>query len=109
MGILKSSQVEPVTEAATEENSYGQPFKFDPNEIVGPVKKRSCTDVLCLGLFLAFLVTWGFVAFVGISRGDINKVHINLIGTTDYIRLIKKSFRCCTRPIPWAESVAMET
>jgi hypothetical protein len=53
----------------------GQPFKFDPN-FSGPVKQRSCTDVICLGIFLAFLGGWGFVAFFGITKGDINKVNI---------------------------------
>ena len=70
MGNQKSSQVEP----ASSEKEYGQPFKFDPNEAVGPVKKRSCTDILCLGLFLAFLGGWGFVAYFGMSKGDITKV-----------------------------------
>ena len=31
----------------------------------GPVKARSCTDILCLGLFLACLVGWAGVAVIG--------------------------------------------
>lgn len=30
-----------------------------------PPTKRSCTDVMCLLLFLAFLVGWGFIAYYG--------------------------------------------
>ncbi len=52
---------------------YGQPYKFDP-DFSGPVKKRSCTDVICLLIFIAFLGGWGFVAFMGMTTGDINKV-----------------------------------
>lgn len=52
---------------------YGQPYKFEA-DFSGPIRRRSCTDVLCLLLFLAFLGGWGFVAYFGISNGDINKV-----------------------------------
>ncbi len=48
-------------------------LRFEP-DFSGPVKKRSCTDVLCLLLFLAFLGGWGFVAYLAISQGDIDKV-----------------------------------
>lgn len=52
---------------------YGEGYKYD-KEFKGPVKKRGCTDVLCLLLFLAFLGGWGFVAYVAVSEGDIDKV-----------------------------------
>lgn len=52
---------------------YGRPYAFDP-DFSGPVRRRSCTDIICLVLFLVFLGAWGFVAFVGMSEGDINKV-----------------------------------
>jgi solute carrier family 44 (choline transporter-like protein), member 2/4/5 len=31
----------------------------------GPIKNRSCTDVLCLLLFVAFLIGWGVVGYFG--------------------------------------------
>ena len=74
MGNKKSTQVEP-TAVDNESEGYGNAYKFEP-DFTGPVKKRSCTDVLCLGLFLLLFVAWGFVAFQGISNGDINKVRI---------------------------------
>ena len=40
----------------------------------GPVKKRGCTDILCLLLFLAFIGGWIFVAYLAFSQGDIDKV-----------------------------------
>ena len=55
------------------EPDYGEGYKYD-KEFKGPVKKRGCTDVLCLILFIAFLGGWAFVAFVAVSEGDINKV-----------------------------------
>ena len=53
--------------------NYGEKYKFDP-DFQGPVRNRSCTDVICLALFLVFLGGWGFVAYIGISNGDIDKV-----------------------------------
>jgi hypothetical protein len=31
----------------------------------GPVKNRSCTDIFCLVIFIAFLVGWGIIGFYG--------------------------------------------
>lgn len=75
MGSKESRQVDP-SDAHDETSTSGQhgtPYQFDP-DYHGPVKKRSCTDVICLLLFLGFLGGWGFVAFFGFSKGDINKV-----------------------------------
>ena len=55
------------------EPDYGEGYKYD-KEFKGPVKKRGCTDVLCLILFLAFIGGWAFVAYVAVSQGDIDKV-----------------------------------
>ena len=73
MGNSKSAQVEPVADDVKNEEIYGQPFQYEAN-FDGPFKKRSCTDVVCLLLFLAFLGGWGFVAYVGVTTGNINKV-----------------------------------
>jgi hypothetical protein len=54
-------------------NEYGKKYEFSP-DFEGPVKNRSCTDVLCFLLFLVFLGGWGVVAYIGISQGDIDKV-----------------------------------
>lgn len=42
----------------------GEALKYDKN-FKGPLSKRSCTDVLCLLLFVAFLVSWGFIGQYG--------------------------------------------
>ncbi|KAF2353312.1 Choline transporter-like [Trinorchestia longiramus] len=52
-----------------EVNKYGSPHTFDP-DFRGPVKSRSCTDILCLLLFVVFLVGWGVVAVIGVMHGD---------------------------------------
>ena len=57
-------------------NEYGKRFEYSP-DFEGPVKNRSCTDILCLLLFVALLAGWGFVAYIGFSQGDIEKVRTN--------------------------------
>nr|CAD7197084.1 unnamed protein product [Timema douglasi] len=56
----------------------GEPVKYDPT-FKGPLNKRSCTDVICLGLFLVFVGAWIFVgcyvgdcqcSVLGFTRGD---------------------------------------
>lgn len=36
----------------------------------GPVKDRSCTDVICLLIFVVFLVGWGAVGYLGKKLRD---------------------------------------
>lgn len=45
------------------------PLQYDP-EFKGPIKNRSCTDILCLLLFLAFLAGWIVVAGFAAGNGD---------------------------------------
>ena len=74
-------------------NSSSTP-QADEREVVnwnGPLKKHSCTDIICLLLFLVFLAAWGFVAFMAFKDGDISKVSFILFGTrytpTTYLRV----------------------
>ena len=53
------------------EKDYGESYKGSPES---PISKRSCTDILCFLLFLAFLGGWGVVTFFAIQKGDISKV-----------------------------------
>ncbi|XP_063226689.1 choline transporter-like 2 isoform X2 [Bacillus rossius redtenbacheri] len=53
----------------SEDKDYGVPIKHDP-DFRGPLKRRSCTDVICLLLFLVFLACWGFVAYLAFRNGD---------------------------------------
>ncbi|XP_065191270.1 choline transporter-like protein 4 [Sycon ciliatum] len=48
---------------------HGSPVKFDPN-FNGPVKKRSCTDIICLILFLAYMVGMVIVGIFAFINGD---------------------------------------
>ncbi len=36
----------------------------------GPIKNRGCTDILCLLIFIAFLVGWGVVGVYGFYYGN---------------------------------------
>jgi hypothetical protein len=40
----------------------------------GPLKNRSCTDVICVFLFLAHLAAYGFVTFLGVKEGKPEKL-----------------------------------
>ncbi|XP_068238990.1 choline transporter-like protein 4 isoform X3 [Palaemon carinicauda] len=46
-----------------------EPVQYDP-EFKGPIKNRSCTDILCFLLFVAFLAGWGVVAGFAAFNGD---------------------------------------
>ncbi|XP_037044636.1 choline transporter-like 2 isoform X2 [Bradysia coprophila] len=48
---------------------YGEPLTYDKN-FKGPLSKRSCTDVICLLIFIAFLACWGVVGYYAIKNGD---------------------------------------
>lgn len=61
---MKSSET-PVTNT----DKYGEKLNYDP-EFRGPTKSRSCTDIICLFLFIAFLAGWGVVAFFAFREGD---------------------------------------
>lgn len=47
----------------------GQPCKFDPH-FKGPCKRRSCTDIFCLILFVAFIAAWVAIAAYAYKNGD---------------------------------------
>ena len=40
----------------------------------GNLKKHNYTDVICLIIFLIFLIVWAVVGVISILQGDINKV-----------------------------------
>ena len=49
--------------------------EYDPDKSgAGPIKDRSCTDVLCLGLLISFIVLWGFIAIWAFNYGDPSKL-----------------------------------
>ncbi|XP_072935084.1 choline transporter-like 2 isoform X2 [Epargyreus clarus] len=52
---------------------YGEPIRHDPN-FNGPIHNRSCTDVVFLILFIAFLGVWGYVGYYSMQHGSIEKL-----------------------------------
>ena len=49
--------------------------EYDPDKSgAGPIKDRSCTDILCLGLLIAFVVLWVMVGMWGVQNGDPTKL-----------------------------------
>ncbi|XP_069697989.1 choline transporter-like 2 isoform X2 [Periplaneta americana] len=53
----------------TPTKEFGESLKYDPT-FRGPLNKRSCTDVICLLLFLAFIGGWVFVGIYAFMYGD---------------------------------------
>ncbi|XP_041370841.1 choline transporter-like protein 4 [Gigantopelta aegis] len=52
-----------------EANEHGNPKQYDPN-FKGPLKDRSCTDIICCVFFLVFLVGMAGCSFFGYALGD---------------------------------------
>ncbi|XP_071948310.1 choline transporter-like protein 2 isoform X2 [Antedon mediterranea] len=61
------------------DKNYGDPEKYDPS-FHGPIDNRSCTDVICCLLFLAFIVGMFVVGGYAWMNGDPRK----LVYPTDY-------------------------
>ncbi|XP_063909767.1 choline transporter-like 2 isoform X2 [Zophobas morio] len=48
-----------------------QPIPYDP-DFNGPSKHRSCTDIICLLLFIVFIGCWAGIAIYAFTSGDPN-------------------------------------
>lgn len=48
---------------------FGESLKYDPT-FKGPLHKRSCTDVICLLLFICFIAAWAAVGIYAFTHGD---------------------------------------
>lgn len=57
------------------EDKFGEKLAFDP-EWRGPLRKRSCTDLPCLFIFLIFLFCWGGIGYYALSYGDIERLMV---------------------------------
>ncbi|XP_055380342.1 choline transporter-like 2 isoform X4 [Condylostylus longicornis] len=55
------------------DDTYGEPLTYD-RAFKGPLHNRSCTDVLCLFIFVIFLGCWGYVAYYAFTFGDLHKL-----------------------------------
>ncbi|OWA53451.1 Choline transporter-like protein 5 [Hypsibius exemplaris] len=49
-----------------DQKRYGKPKNFDP-DFRGPLKNRSCTDIVCLLLLIAFLAGWGVISYFALN------------------------------------------
>ncbi|XP_063707437.1 choline transporter-like 2 isoform X3 [Culicoides brevitarsis] len=78
---LPARRVGDVARHARERYAYGppesksqrEPLRYDPT-FKGPLAKRSCTDIICLLIFIIFLCGWGFVAYFAYQHGDLNRL-----------------------------------
>ncbi|XP_076436221.1 choline transporter-like protein 2 [Babylonia areolata] len=65
-------------EDVNEENKYGKPREHD-SKFKGPMKNRSCTDIICCIIFLVCVAGMVTCSIVGYARGD----PVKLIYPTD--------------------------
>uniref|UniRef100_A0A7N6AFQ9 Choline transporter-like protein n=1 Tax=Anabas testudineus TaxID=64144 RepID=A0A7N6AFQ9_ANATE len=56
-------------ETSPESSEYGEPAQFDPT-FKGPMKKRGCTDIICLILFMAVILGYIVVGILAWLYGD---------------------------------------
>ncbi|CAK8684737.1 unnamed protein product [Clavelina lepadiformis] len=56
-------------EDTTDEKPYGQPKSHDPS-FKGPIKKRSCTDIICCLLFFVFILGFITIGLFAWLNGD---------------------------------------
>ncbi|XP_069783616.1 choline transporter-like protein 2 isoform X2 [Narcine bancroftii] len=56
-----------------EPSPHGEPKKFDPT-FKGPIKNRSCTDVICCLIFIVSIIGYIIVGIVAWTNGDPRKV-----------------------------------
>ncbi|XP_040581973.1 choline transporter-like protein 2 [Lepeophtheirus salmonis] len=52
---------------------YGSPKKYEPT-FKGPIKKRSCTDVICLLLLIVFITCWIGIGLLSFTWGNPTKL-----------------------------------
>ncbi|XP_019649303.1 choline transporter-like protein 4 isoform X2 [Ailuropoda melanoleuca] len=55
------------------DEAYGKPAKYDPS-FRGPIRNRSCTDIICCVLFLLFILGYIVVGIVAWVYGDPRQV-----------------------------------
>ncbi|XP_078422706.1 choline transporter-like protein 4 [Cetorhinus maximus] len=58
---------------ASSSEPYGEPAKYDPT-FNGPIKNRSCTDIICCALFMLFIVGYMIVGILAWLYGDPREV-----------------------------------
>ena len=78
-------EVNPAVGVGLYEKDYCKPYRFLPYEFLNAnifcsnadgeviVRRRSCTDIFCLLIFVAFLVAWAGLGVFALSKGDISR------------------------------------
>ncbi|XP_018574274.1 CTL-like protein 2 isoform X2 [Anoplophora glabripennis] len=54
---------------STSNEDLGEPLQYDP-QFDGPLKRRSCTDVICLLIFAVFMTGWVGIGIYAFMNGD---------------------------------------
>ncbi|KAF5306741.1 hypothetical protein FQA39_LY01499 [Lamprigera yunnana] len=90
---------------------YGDPLLYDP-DFNGPLKRRSCTDIICLLLLLVFIGCWIGIGLYAFIQGDINHLLVPkdsqgaLCGVDKHVKnkpyLFFFDLTKCLQPIPFS-------
>ncbi|XP_077986258.1 choline transporter-like protein 2 [Glandiceps talaboti] len=109
----KKDEVEDISDydsvgSVDDEPEYGEPLKYDPS-FKGPITNRSCTDVICCLIFVAFCLGLGFIAYYAYTNGDLEKFvyKTDSLGRICHVDVEEKrylfyfDFRKCTSNDTW--------
>ena len=80
MGCCGKTSQNAVSSSTTNPEHKHKGGVMGTNEVVnwhGNLQKHSCTDVVCLILFVVFIGAWVVVGIISIRNGDIEKVRRN--------------------------------
>ncbi|XP_052789549.1 choline transporter-like protein 2 [Mya arenaria] len=66
------SQVDDDDNSGSGKGKFGKPKEFNKNQ--GPIKNRSCTDIICCLLFLVCISAMVIISIVGYAYGDPKKL-----------------------------------
>lgn len=72
--MTRRGEVDVQDDLAEVDGKYGKKLAYERNFKAPLWRKRSCTDVPCLLLFLVFLGAWIFIAIYAWRNGDLNKL-----------------------------------
>uniref|UniRef100_A0A646QCM2 Choline transporter-like protein n=1 Tax=Hemiscolopendra marginata TaxID=943146 RepID=A0A646QCM2_9MYRI len=57
------------TDSNGDSRKYGETLRYDP-DFNGPIKNRSCTDVICFAIFVTFIILWIILSILAFRYGN---------------------------------------
>uniref|UniRef100_A0A4D5RA77 Choline transporter-like protein n=1 Tax=Scolopendra viridis TaxID=118503 RepID=A0A4D5RA77_SCOVI len=57
------------TDSNGDSHKYGESLRYDP-DFNGPIRNRSCTDVICFAIFITFIILWIILSILAFRYGN---------------------------------------